>query len=137
MELVNQIIAAVMLFGIVTAVFAPIIAESGLQIFSKSVSISDAMESSRDRTGQIMVATNTQQQDDTVSVYLSNIGIADIRIHTVLVDGLESSFVLKNQDDVPTDVFHIDELAILEIQGTGDAVQVITDSGKLFEFFVR
>ena len=133
---VNQIIAAVMLFGIVTVVLAPLIAESGSQIFSKSVSISDTMESSRTRTGQVMVTTGTQQYDSTVTVFVSNIGIEDIRIHAVLIDGIESPHVLEDQNSQTIDILESGNLGMIRINGVGDRVQIITDTGKLFEFFL-
>ena len=132
----NQIIAAIMLFGIITIVFAPIIIESGSQIFSKSTSISDSMESSRLQAGQLIVVTHIQQDENTV-IYLSNIGTEDVRIHAVLIDGIETLFSLSNQNSMPIDVFSTGELGILNIVGTGDAVQIVTNSGKLFEFLAR
>ena len=133
----NQIIAVIMLFGIITIVFAPIIIESGSQIFSKSVSISDSMESSRLQAGQTMVATKIQHNENTVTVYLSNIGAEDVRIHTVLIDGVDTSFLFHDQDLMLIDIFPAGSLGILEVEGTGYAVQIVTNSGKLFEFFVR
>ena len=132
----NQVIAAVMLFGIITVVFGPLIAESGSQIFSRTVSISDAMESSKLQTGQIMVMTKAQQKNGVVTVFVSNIGIEDIKIHTVLADGLDSSYVIKDQDEALTDIILAGDLAMLEITGSGRTIHVITASGKLFEFFV-
>ena len=135
----NQIIAVVMLFGITTAILAPIIAESGSQIFSKSVSIADTMDDSRYRAGQILVATGIQSQNDSdVILYLSNIGVHDIRIHVVLVDGIDVSYTLQNQDgqQQASNTIPSDSLAVLQVhKETGrDTIQIITDTGKLFEF---
>lgn len=130
----NQIIAAVVLFGVVTVVFAPLIVESGSQIFSRSVSISDVMDSSRKQTGQLVVATHIQYGQNGITIFLSNVGIEDVKIHTVLVDGIDSTFVLKNQDLMPVDMLAIKDLGILEIDGSGSNVQIITNAGKLFEF---
>ena len=132
----NQVIAAVMLFGIIAVVFGPLIAESGSQIFTRSASISDAMESSRLQTGQVMVATKAQQQNGIVTVFVSNIGIEDVRIHAILVDGLESPYTARDQDGAATDIIRAGELGVLEITGSGRTVHVVATSGKLFEFFV-
>ncbi len=130
----NEIIAAVMLFGVVTAVFVPLIADSGSQIFSRSTTIRDSMEDARVQSGQSAVATHAQQVNGTITVFVSNIGVEDIRIRTVLVDGYESPYVLNDQDGDKADVLAAGGLGSLGITGTGDRVQVITTAGKLFEF---
>ena len=94
------------------------------------------MESSRLQAGQLIVATHIQQ-DENITIYLSNIGTEDARIHAVLVDGTETLFTFDSQDSVPNDVFSAGKLGVLEIVGTGETVQIVTESGKLFEFFVR
>ena len=132
----NEIIAAVMLFGVITAVFVPLIADSGSQIFSRSSTIRDSMEDSRIQSGQSAVATHAQQHNGTITVFVSNIGVEDIHIRTVLVDGYESPYVLNDQDGDRTDVLAAGGLGSLGITGTGDRVQAITTAGKLFEFDV-
>ena len=130
----NEIIAAVMLFGVVTAVFVPLIADSGSQIFSRSTTIRDSMEDARVQSGQSAVATHAQQVNGTITVFVSNIGTEDIRIRTVLVDGYESPYVLNDQDGDEAGVLAAGGLGSLGITGTGNRVQVITTAGKLFEF---
>ena len=130
----NEIIAAVMLFGVVTAVFVPLIADSGSQIFSRSTTIRDSMEDARVQSGQSAVATHAQQVNGTITVFVSNIGTEDIRIRTVLVDGYESPYVLNDQDGDEADVLAAGGLGSLGITGAGDRVQVITTAGRLFEF---
>ena len=130
----NQIIAAVMLFGVVTAVFAPLIAESGSQMFARSSSIKDSMERSNTQAGQVMVATHAQQRGGTITVFVSNIGMEDIGIRTVLVDGVGATHSLKNQDLAIIDVLAAGQLGVLAVTGSGDRIQVITDAGKLVEF---
>ena len=133
---VNHILAVAVLFGIVTIVLAPIIWETGSQISSRTVTISDVVDRSRERAGQIILPTHIQQQqqDGTASIYVSNIGIEDVLIHTVLIDGIESDFVLYDQDQSPTDTLPANHLGILEVTGTGDKVQIITTIGKFFEY---
>ena len=132
----NQIIAAVMLFGVVTAVIGPLIVESSSQIFSNSISISDISKSSRQQVGEILVATNTHQKNHSIKIYLSNIGISDIVIQTVLVDGIESEYTFVDQDSIISKNIPANELGVLEINGAGSAVQIITSTGKFFEFYV-
>ncbi len=132
----NQIIAAIMLFGVITVVFAPLIADTGSQMFSKSVSISDTMDASRKRTGEMIVMTGTQQHNGTTAVFFSNIGVEDVRIHAVLIEGTESSYSLLDQDLAPMEIFPAGELGALEIDRDGDTIQIVTTSGKLFEFFM-
>ncbi len=90
-------------------------------MFSTTTSISDLMDSSKQRTGQIVVATNIQQQDDTITVFVSNIGVEAVEIRAVLVDGARSHYVLKDQDSVPVQVLQAGELGMLEVAGAGDA----------------
>ncbi len=130
----NEIIAAVMLFGVITAVFVPLIADSGSQIFSRSSTIRDSMEDARMQSGQSAVATHAQQVNGTITIFVSNIGVEDIRIRTVLVDGYESSYTLNDQDGDKTDVLAAGGLGSLDVAGTGGKVQIITTAGKLFDF---
>ena len=133
---VNQIIAAVMLFGVITAVFAPLIAESGSQMFARSSSIKESMERSNIQAGQVLAVTHMQQHNGTISIFVSNIGVEDVGIDTVLVDGIEAGYFFRNQDLTEIDILETGELGVLEVTGIGDRVQVITDAGKLVDFSV-
>ena len=133
---VNQIIAAIMLFGVVTAVFAPLIAESGSQMLSRSSSIRESMERSNTQAGQVLAATHTQQLNGTATIFVSNIGVEDVSIRTVLVDGVEAQYVLRDQDMARTDILTAGELGVLEVAGSGDRAQVITVAGKLVDFTI-
>ena len=135
----NQVVAAVILFGVVTAVFTPLIAETGSQMFSRTASVSDSMESARQQVGQVLVATHAYQGNGTslITVSVSNIGISDIAVREVLVDGTASRFVLRDQDGAPTDSLAAGDLGVIEVSGSGDRVQVVTSAGKLFDFYVR
>lgn len=130
----NQIIAVVAIFGIITAVFAPLIAETGSQIFSSTNSISDSMDISRQKAGQNLVATHIEQRNGTTNIYVSNIGIEEIRIHVVLVDGIKSGFLIKDQNSTGIDVLDSGHVGTISIMGTGDRVHVITTVNRLFEF---
>jgi len=133
---VNQIVAAVAIFGIVTAVFAPLIGQTGMQIFSSSVSISDTMESSMRKTGQVLVATHIQRDGggETVTVYVSNIGTNGVGLRAALVDGTESALRIYDQDMQATDMLAPGQLGMVQITGSGDTVHLVTDAGKLFGF---
>ena len=135
----NQVVAAVILFGVVTAVFTPLIAETGSQMFSRTDSVSDSMESARRQVGQVLVATHAYQGNGTslITVSVSNIGVSDISVREVLVDGTASRFVLKDQDGAPADLLEAGSLGVIEVTGAGDRVQVVTSTGKLFDFYVR
>ena len=136
----NQIIAAAILFGIITVVFAPIIVESASRMFSSSQSVSDMMENTREQTGQLLVLTHVSHDiDGTYHLSLSNIGIEDIRIRTVLTDGTPSEFYVYDQDLIIIQVMPAQSLAVLTIQSPSvriDNIHIITDTGKIFEFHV-
>ena len=133
---VNQILAAVVLFGVVTAILAPLIAETGSQISGAGTTIADVVDSSRQRTGQVMVSTHIQSGNNDTSIYVSSIGTEDIEIHAILIDGIEVSFVLYNQNSDPIKILEADSLGVLGINGTGSKVQVITTAGKIFEYSI-
>ena len=134
----NQVVAAVILFGVVTTVFTPLIAETGSQMFSRTASVSDSMESARKQVGQVLVATHAYQGNGTslITVSVSNIGVSDIAVREVLVDGTASRFVLRDQDGAPADSLAAGSLGVIEVTGAGDRVQVVTSAGKLFDFYV-
>jgi len=131
---VNQIIAVVAIFGVVTAVFVPLIAETGSQMLSRTSSISDSMDISRQKAGQNLVATHIEQRNGKTNIYVSNIGIEEIRIYAVLVDGIESEFLIKDQNSAGTDTLDSGHIGTISIIGTGDRVHVITTVNRLFEF---
>ena len=97
------------------------------------------MNDYRYQAGQILVATGSiqSQNDSDMVFYLSNIDVHDIRIHVVLVDGIDVSYTLQNQDgqQQASNTILSDNLAVLQVRKeTGDTIQIITDTGKLFEF---
>ena len=129
----NQVLAAAALFGVATAVLAPLAAESGRQIGSSSQNISDMMESSRQRSGEVLVQTWVYSANDTTTLYISSIGHREVRVSDVMVNGTFAPYELLGQDGSETDSLKPGSLGVLSANGTG-TVQVISESGKLFEF---
>ncbi|QLH07093.1 hypothetical protein [Nitrosopumilus ureiphilus] len=130
----NQIIAALLLFGLVTAVIVPIIIGSWEEITSNSVSIAEFMEIQQTQNGQILHLISMKQEPGSLSLDLMNVGIYEIGVDVVLIDGIAASYTLTDQSLNPIDVISLNKIVLLDVTGSGSTVQIISESGKLFEF---
>lgn len=128
----NQVLAAAALFGAATLVLAPLVAESGRQIGSRSQSVSEMMEDSRLRSGQVLVSTWSHSSGGSTTVYISSIGQQAVAVSGAMVDGAPVPYRLSGQDSAETDSLEPGSLGVLSVNGTG-RVQLVSESGKLFE----
>jgi len=131
---VNQIIATLLLFLLVTAVFVPVIISSWDEITSNSISIAEFMDIQQTQNGQILNQISIEQKPGILSLYLMNIGIYEITVDVILLDGIVSPYTLTDQDLNPMTVIPLNQIILLDITGTGNTIQIISESGKLFEF---
>lgn len=129
----NQVLAAAALFGAAALVLAPLVAESGRQIGSRSQSVADLMEDSRRRSGEVLVQTWAHAAGGNTTLYLSSIGQQDVRVAGVLVNGTGAPYELLAQDSSGASSLAPGSLGMLSVNGTG-TVHVVSESGKLFEF---
>lgn len=129
----NQVTAAAALFGVAALVLGPLVAESGRQIGSHSQGVSEMMEDSRRRAGELLVQTWVYSANGTTTVYLSSIGERDVGVSAVTVNGTSAGYTLSDQAGAPASYIESGGLGTLAVNGTG-AVRVISESGKLFEF---
>ena len=125
--------AAAALFGVAALVLGPLVAESGRQIGSHSQGVSEMMEDSRNRAGELLVQTWVYSANGTTTVYLSSIGERDVAVSGVVLDGAAVPYALSDQAGAPASYIESGGLGTLAVNGTG-AVRVISESGKMFEF---
>lgn len=131
----NQIIATLLLFLLVTAVIVPVIAGSWEEITSNSISVAEFMEIQQTQNGQILNLISIEQDPGVLSVDMINIGIYEINVDVILLDGVvTTAYTLTDQDLNPITTIPLSEIVLLDITGTGSTVQIISESGKLFEF---
>lgn len=130
----NQIIATLLLFLLVTAVIIPVISGSWEEITSNSVSVAEFMEIQQTQNGQILTLLSMEQEPGVLSVDLINTGIYEINVDVILLDGVATSYTLTDQSLNPITAIPLNEIILLDITGTGNTVQIISESGKLFEF---
>jgi len=70
-----------------------------------------------------------------LSVDLINIGIYEINVDLILLDGSATiSYTLTDQSLSPITVIPLNQIILLDI--TENTVQIISESGKLFEFML-
>lgn len=131
----NQIIVTLLLFLLVTAVIVPVIAGSWEEITSNSISVAEFMEIQQTQNGQILNLISIEQDPGVLSVDMINIGIYEINVDVILLDGVvTTAYTLTDQDLNPITTIPLSEIVLLDITGTGSTVQIISESGKLFEF---
>ena len=125
--------AAAALFGAAALVLGPLVAESGRQIGLHSQGVSEMMEDSRNRAGELLVQTWAHSANGTTTVYLSSVGERDVAVSGVVLDGAAVPYRLLDQAGAPAHSVKSGGLGTLAVNGTG-TVGVISGSGKLFEF---
>ena len=86
------------------------------------------------QNGQILNLISMDQESGVLSLDLMNIGIYEISIGIVLIDGVESPYTLTDQTLNPIIKIPLNQITLLDVTGTGGTVQIISESGKLFEF---
>ena len=130
----GQVIGALLVLGISLAVLIPVMIYGQDRIIGNTQSIADIREQTDLRAKQQMVSTHIQESNGATQIHLANIGHAEIAIFAVLVDGTEQVYTLTDQDNTAITEIAENQLAVLTVQSTGGStVQIITESGKLFE----
>lgn len=130
----NQIVAVLLLFGIVAAVIVPIIAGSWEDITSNSISIADFMKIQQTQNGQILNLISIEDEPEYLSLDIMNTGIYEITVDVVLMDGVPAPYTLTDQNSTVISSIPLNEIVSLDVIGAGNTVQIISESGKLFEF---
>jgi len=130
----NQIIGALLLFGIITAVMVPIISGSWSDITSNSISVADFMEIQQTQNGQILTLISIEDETGYLELNMMSTGVYEITVDVVLMDGVPAPYTLTDQDLVAITTIPLNEIVLLEVTGIGSTVQIISESGKLFEF---
>jgi hypothetical protein len=132
----GQIIGFVVVFSLSLAVLLPVIIYSQDKIIGTTQSVADIAAQSNLRASQNIVPTLIYSDGATVQIYISNTGMADVTVLEVLVDGIPITYTFEDQQRNPIYTIAPKQLAMLDIAGVGTTVQIISQSGKLFEMSI-
>lgn len=129
----GQIMGYVMVLSLSLAVLLPVILFSQDKIIGNTQSVAEIAEQSNMRASQNIASTLIQTDSSSTQIHISNIGLVDVTVIAVLIDGISQQYTLQDQQHNIIDVISPKQLAVLDIQGMGDVAQIISESGKLFE----
>ncbi len=93
----------------------------------------DLAEQSEIRASQEILANHIQKDGATTTVKMANTGFYNVTVFAVLIDGVDASYTIQNQGGDASSTMKPESLYTMTISGVGDIVQVVTESGKLFE----
>jgi len=132
---VGEVIAVALLLVVTAAVMTVVISYSNEQIFSERQTASEAMEKSRKRVAELVSLIGISANPGGMSIELLNYGKETITVEKVMVDGIVSTFSIQRSDGTITGaVLPVRELVTLQTPNTGKTVQILTNSGNLFDF---
>jgi len=114
----GQIIGYVVVLSLSLAVLLPIILYSQDKIIGTTQSLADITQQANLRASQNISHTYILA-DNTTEIHLSNVGLVDVTVFAVLIDGIEKPYTLENQQGNSTSIISPKQLAVLSIDGTG------------------
>lgn len=129
----GQIMGYVVVLSLSLAVLLPVILFSQDKIIGNTQSVAEIAEQSNMRASQNLASTLIQTDSSSTQIHISNIGLVDVTVIAVLIDGISQQYTLQDQQHNTIDVIPPKQLAVLDIQGMGDVAQIISESGNLFE----
>ena len=94
----GQIIGYVLVLSISLAVLLPIIIYSQEKIVGTTTSVIDITEQANLRASQNIIPTLIQVNTNT-QIHISNIGLVDVVVFAVLIDGVSTPYTITDQQD--------------------------------------
>jgi len=132
----GQIIGYMVVLSLSLVILLPITITFQDKIIGTTKSVADITEQANLRAIQNINPTLVQSDGSTTQIYVSNVGLADVTVIAVLLDGDTVTYTFEDQLGNPITTIIPKQLAVIDITGTGNLVQVISQSGKLFEIDV-
>lgn len=134
---VGEVIAVALLLVVTAAVMTIVISHSNDQIFSDRQTATEAIEKSRKRVAELVSLIGISTDSGGMKVELLNYGRSEVTIEKVMVDGIESTYSIYKSDGSPLgSTLPVKELVTLQAPKSGKTIQILTDSGNLFDFSV-
>ena len=129
----GQVMGFIVVFSLSLAVLLPVMIYSQDKIIGTTQSVADIAAQSNLRTSQNIVPTLIYSDGVTVQIYISNTGLTDVTILAVMIDGITATYTFEDQQRNSITTIAPKQLAILDVTGVGTTVQIVSQSGKLFE----
>lgn len=129
----NQIVSWLALFSVSLFIAVPIVIFSEQKILDSSKSVMDLSRDAEIRASQEIIVNHFQKDGDSTVLKVANTGLYDVKVFAVLVDGTETGYSLRDQSSGIIARIAPGQLATLQVSEVGNLVQIIAESGKLFE----
>ncbi len=129
----GQVMGFIVVFSLSLAVLLPVMIYSQDKIIGTTQSVADIAAQSNLRISQNIVPTLIYSDGATVQIYISNTGLTDVTILAVMIDGITATYTFEDQQRNSITTIAPKQLAILDVTGVGTTVQIVSQSGKLFE----
>lgn len=132
---VGEVVAAIMLMAVIATASILALGASSKQMLDSEKTVADALH---DKGAQIQELLSVIQQDiqsDRIRLEVFNYGLKDIVLEAVLVDGKKTTYLLHdgNGQAFANNTIPQRKIMVLETDGVGGSVQLITDTQNLIE----
>ncbi len=126
-----------LLLVVTTAIMTIVISSSNEQIYSEMQTASEAIDKSTKKVAELVSLISIHPNNsDGITLDLLNYGKRVITIEKVMIDGVESTYsIYKSSDGSPLgNTLPVRELVTVQVPKSGKTIQILTDSGNLFDF---
>jgi len=95
----------------------------------------DMMNLKNAQTQELISIISRDVSQETITLEMVNFGTKTIVIDSVFVDAIQYAFVLSNSTGYVFDnnVMPVREIVVLKVFGTGQSIQIITDSKNMID----
>lgn len=109
------------------------LSNSSQRITDNQRSAIDMMNLKNAQTQELISIISRDVSQETITLEMVNFGTKTIVIDSVFVDSIKYDFVLSNSTGYvfDNDVIPVREIMVLRIFGTGQSIQIITDSKNM------
>lgn len=132
---VGEVVAVIILMAVIATTSILALGASSKQTLDGEKTVADALH---DKGAQIQELLSVIQQNihpDKIKLEVFNYGLKDIVIEAVLVDGKKTTYVLHDSygQAFTNNTIPQRKIMVLEANGVGGSVQLITDTQNLIE----
>jgi flagellin-like protein len=129
---ISEVIASILLVATIAVASLLAATTSSKQITESEKTIEEELSNKAAQIQELLGVISAKTASDKISLEIINYGLKEIVLESVLVDGKESGFALKDDDIIITNnTIPKKRILVLETNTTGNSVQLITDTGNL------
>lgn len=132
---VGEVVAVVLLMAVIATASVLALGAASRQTLDAERTVADAIHDKGSQIQELLSVLQQDTQSDKIRLEIFNYGLRDIVLEAVLVDGKKTDYLLHdgNGQAFANNTVPQRKIMVLETNGVGDSVQLITSTKNLID----